>query len=69
MPKSIRGVLDEFKSGQLHSGSSTGPVVRSRKQAIAIAISEQKKQGKPVAAPKTRHPHGNLGDYLHPAKG
>ncbi len=41
MPKSIPGVMHEYKTGMLHSGSSTGPVVKSRKQAIAIAISEQ----------------------------
>ena len=42
MPKSIRGVLHEFKTGTLHSGSPTGPKVKSRKQAIAIALSEQR---------------------------
>jgi len=45
MPKSVHGVMTEFKAGQLHSGSSKGPVVKNRKQAIAIALSEQK--GKP----------------------
>ena len=33
-------VMGEFKRGQLHSGSKTGPKVKSRKQAIAIALSE-----------------------------
>lgn len=42
MPKSVAGVMHEFKHGELHSGSSKGPVVRNRKQAIAIAMSEQK---------------------------
>jgi hypothetical protein len=32
-------VLHEFKTGTLHSGKG-GPVVKSRKQAIAIALSE-----------------------------
>ena len=32
-------VMKEFKSGKLHSGKK-GPVVKSRKQAIAIALSE-----------------------------
>jgi hypothetical protein len=36
-------VLHEFKTGTLHSGSSQGPKVTSRKQAIAIALSEQRK--------------------------
>ena len=40
MPKSIPGVMKEFKGGKLHSGSKHGPVVTSRPQAIAIAMSE-----------------------------
>jgi hypothetical protein len=36
-------VLGEFCRGELHSGSKKGPVVRSRKQAIAIALSEGRK--------------------------
>ena len=32
-------VMKEFKQGKLHSGKK-GPVVKSRKQAIAIALSE-----------------------------
>lgn len=44
MPKSVEGVMKEFKAGALHSGSSTGPKVKSRKQAIAIALSEKRQQ-------------------------
>jgi hypothetical protein len=33
-------VFKEWKAGKLHSGSKKGPVVKSRKQAIAIALSE-----------------------------
>lgn len=33
-------VMREFKKGKLHSGSKKGPVVKSRKQAVAIAMSE-----------------------------
>ena len=36
----VRTVMHEFKHGTLHSGSSKGPTVKSRKQAIAIAMSE-----------------------------
>jgi hypothetical protein len=36
----VKKVMKEFKSGKLHSGSKKGPVVKSRKQAIAIALSE-----------------------------
>lgn len=34
--------LHKFKHGDLHSGSKSGPVVKSRKQAIAIMLSEKK---------------------------
>ena len=44
MPKDVRGIMEEFKSGELHSGSKSGPVVTNRKQAIAIALSEKRKQ-------------------------
>ena len=39
--------MTEFKGGTLHSGKG-GPVVKSQKQAIAIALSEAKiaKKGK-----------------------
>lgn len=36
-------VMGEFKEGKLHSGSKSGPVVKSRKQAIAIGLSEARK--------------------------
>lgn len=39
-------VLGEFKRGQLHSGSKTGPLVTKRKQAIAIAM-KQSGQSRP----------------------
>jgi hypothetical protein len=32
--------MTEYKEGKLHTGSKKGPVVTSRKQAIAIAMSE-----------------------------
>lgn len=35
----VEKVMHEFKTGTLHSGKG-GPVVRSKKQAIAIALSE-----------------------------
>ena len=52
MPKNMKGVMDEGKQGQLHSGSKKGPVVRNQKQAIAIGLSEQRQMGKPVPKPK-----------------
>lgn len=33
-------VMHEYKTGELHSGSKSGPAVTSRKQAVAIALSE-----------------------------
>lgn len=41
----VEKVMGEFKSGTLHSGSKKGPVVTSRKQAIAIAMNEKRKRG------------------------
>lgn len=40
----IRDVMEEFKFGKLHSGSKKGPKVKSRKQAIAIALSEARRK-------------------------
>lgn len=38
----VERVMGEFKRGTLHSGKR-GPVVKSRKQAVAIALSEQRR--------------------------
>lgn len=42
----VTKVMGEFKRGELHSGSKSGPKVKSRKQAIAIGMSEARKAGK-----------------------
>lgn len=39
----VAKVIREFKYRTLHSGSKEGPIVRNRKQAIAIALSEARK--------------------------
>lgn len=39
-------VMHEYKHGNLRSGSKRGPKVKSRKQAIAIMLSERRKEGK-----------------------
>ncbi|HSW75905.1 MAG TPA: DUF6496 domain-containing protein [Candidatus Saccharimonadales bacterium] len=41
--RKIHKVMHEAKVGELHSGGDSGPVVKSRKQAIAIALSEARK--------------------------
>ncbi len=48
----IAKVMNEMKAGKLHSGSKKGPVVTSRKQAVAIGLSEARKAGEKVKAPK-----------------
>lgn len=42
MQKKVRKVMKEYKAGKLHSGKG-GPVVKSQKQAVAIALSEGRK--------------------------
>ena len=43
--KKVGKVMGEYKEGTLHSGKG-GPVVKSQKQAIAIALSEGRKAAK-----------------------
>lgn len=45
-PSKVQKVMHEYKHGQLHSGSKTGPKVKNRKQAVAIALSEARKDKK-----------------------
>ena len=42
-PGKVKKVMKEFKVGKLHSGSKKGPVVKNKKQAVAIALSEARK--------------------------
>ena len=44
----MKTVMHEYKAGSLHSGSKKGPVVKSRKQAVAIGLNQsgQSKQFK-----------------------
>jgi hypothetical protein len=38
--------MTEYGAGKLHSGSKKGPMVTSKKQAVAIALSEAGKSKK-----------------------
>jgi hypothetical protein len=38
--KKISKVMREYKAGTLNTGSKKGPIVTSKKQAIAIALSQ-----------------------------
>ena len=42
--RKVRKVMEEYKAGKLHSGSKAGPVVKDRKQAVAIAMSEARRK-------------------------
>ena len=50
-PTKTEKVMKEWKEGTLHSGKG-GPVVKSQKQAIAIAISEEEQAKKKKAKKK-----------------
>lgn len=41
----IAKTMHEWGQGTLHSGSKKGPVVKSQKQAVAIALSQARKHG------------------------
>ncbi|NBU33850.1 hypothetical protein EBZ38_03395 [bacterium] len=49
----VEKVMGEYKRGELHSGSKKGPKVKSRKQAIAIAMSEAREAGEEVPMRKS----------------
>lgn len=50
----IEKVLHEYKADELHSGSKKGPLVKNRKQAIAIALSESRKAGNKIPKKKSK---------------
>ena len=52
----VKKVMGEFKRGKLKSGSKKGPKVKSRKQAVAIALNSARK----VAKRKKQISRGNM---------
>ena len=42
----VAKTMREFKKGELRSGSKKGPVVKDKRQAIAIGLSEQRAREK-----------------------
>lgn len=38
--------MDKWKKGKLHSGAKKGPKVKNQKQAVAIMMSEKRKEKK-----------------------
>ena len=50
----VEKVMKEYKEGTLHSGSKKGPKVKSRKQAIAIALSEAREAGEKVSPKESK---------------
>lgn len=50
----IERVMEEYKEGDLHSGSKKGPQVKSKKQALAIALSEARKAGAKIPKKKKK---------------
>ena len=45
-------IMHEFATGKLHSGSKKGPEVTSKKQAVAIGLSEARKAGAKIPMKK-----------------
>jgi len=48
----VAKVMREFKAGTLNSGSSRGPVVKNKKQAVAIALASAKMSNKKMGKKK-----------------
>lgn len=48
----VKKTMNEMKEGKLHSGSKTGPLVKSKSQAVAIGLSEARHKGLKVPLKK-----------------
>lgn len=51
--KKVKKVMHEYKEGKLKSGKGRHPKVTSRRQAIAIGLSEARKAGAKIPKKKT----------------
>lgn len=61
----VRSAMTEKNAGKLHSGSKTGPVVKDRKQAVAIGLSEARKaSGGRKPPPKKKRPTKKSSDAM-----
>ena len=60
----VAKVMREYKEGKLHSGSKQGPKVKSRGQAIAIALSEARKAGEKMPMKKDKGGEVFSDEYL-----
>jgi hypothetical protein len=49
----VAKVMKEYSSGKLHSGSKKGPIVKSAKQAKAIALLEARTAGARIPIKKS----------------
>lgn len=65
----VHEVMHEYKHGELHSGSKKGPKVKSRKQAIAIAMSESNQSKPKGQVDRSAHFKGNPGFPSKPPAG
>ena len=54
-------VMGKWKSGDLHSGSKSGPQVKNQKQAVAIMLSEKQGGNKEYAKSPLNKAMGKVG--------
>jgi hypothetical protein len=52
--RKVAEVMHEFKEGKLKGGAGRHPKVKSRKQAIAIGLSEARKEGAKVPSRRSK---------------